>query len=172
MKKYKFASVHGGMLARKGQATPAIPSPAPHISYTDAPPLLDTSSNESGFGRRDIELWSNKPLIASKKDVKSDAHPAPQTDDGLCRPECNSLNNTHYDEMRAPVEKAPDGRTSNFKISVRLTAEQKRRMRTIAAQLDWPHQKILSNALDAYLDSVCRQEMSGCACLNKRLNGE
>lgn len=160
------------MLARKGQATPAIPSPAPHISYTDAPPLLDTSSNESGFGRRDIKLWSNKPLIVSKQAVKSDARPAPQANGGLCRPECNSTNVALYDEMRAPVEKEPDGRTSNFKMSVRLSAEQKRRMRTIAAQLDWPHQKILSKALDAYLDSLCRQEMSECACLNKRLNAE
>ena len=50
----------------------------------------------------------------------------------------------------------------------RLTPEQKRRLRTVAVQMNWPQQRILSDALDDWLDRLCEGEMSNCACLRAR----
>lgn len=174
MKKSRFASVHGGLLARKGQAAPAVPSAIPYISYTDAPPSSqpDDQTNETGFGRRDIKLWTNEPLIASKAPVKPEPQSVSESKTESCRPNGKVKRLNQPDEAKANLESDRSDSASRFKISVHLTAEQKRRVRTIAVQLDWSHQKILLSALDNYLDNLCTREMKGCACLNKRLEAE
>lgn len=53
---------------------------------------------------------------------------------------------------------------------MRLTAEQKRRLKTVAVQMNRPQQDILSEALDAYLDEICSREMKNCACLRSKLS--
>ena len=37
----RYASLHAGLLARKGEASPALPSPAGPVSYTDQPQRRD-----------------------------------------------------------------------------------------------------------------------------------
>ncbi len=174
MKKSQFASVHGGLLARKGQAAPAIPSPIPQLVYTDAPssPAPDDHSEGPGSGRRDVKRWSNQPLMASKESVRSRPLPPSGKDSPSDWLRCDANCAADSDQSGELAENDYGDPSSRFKISVRLTAEQRRRMRTIAAQLDWPHQKILSKALDAYLDRICKREMKGCACLNRRLGAD
>ncbi|MGI9386846.1 MAG: hypothetical protein ACR2OX_05400 [Methyloligellaceae bacterium] len=174
MKKSRFASVHGGLLARKGQASPAIPSPIPHVSYTDAPPApqIKSVASETGVGRRDIKLWSNQPLIASKNHNQTEP---PKASELVGDPNVSDCDRPRLAQLcRAEPHVGEDFRdhTAQSQISLQLTPEQRRRVRTIAAQLDWSDQKILSNALDDYLENLCRREMKGCACLNKRLGSD
>jgi hypothetical protein len=34
--------------------------------------------------------------------------------------------------------------------------------------MNWPQQRILSDALDAWLETLCEGDMSGCSCLRAR----
>lgn len=52
--------------------------------------------------------------------------------------------------------------------SVRLTAEQRRRLRAAAAALGLSHQDLLARSLDRYLDELSRGDLRGCACVRRR----
>jgi len=59
-----------------------------------------------------------------------------------------------------------------FRLTLRMTADQRRRLRIVAAQKDQTLQKSASEALDAYLDSLCACAMRDCACLARHENPE
>ena len=72
--------------------------------------------------------------------------------------------NPEKPEKAARQKKAEGSKSAKYKVSFRLTDEQKRRMRIVAANLDRPYQHILSMALDAYLNDLCKGKMCGCNC--------
>ena len=196
----KYASLHSGLLARKGHASPAIPSPLAHVSYTDEP-----------HERRDIEPQANAPLIARKPEHaptentpaqhgearglrRLPTRPAESPSPRPVRREApasapSSSAESHARETSSrdtpPVESGCCGGmaamasdeahhehydpASVFKAGVRLSAEQKRRLKTVAVQMNWSQQRILSEALDQWLDKMCEREMKNCACLRARL---
>lgn len=147
----KYASLHAGLLARKGEASPAIPSGFAGASYVDRPAEPAPPPAAAPEDRRDVERRSDRPLLARK------AAPAPGVS-GCCA------------GIDAP-ELAEDphlGIARTGRAEVRLTAEQKRRLRTVAVQTGQSQQRILSAALDAWLDTLSETDMRHCACLQAR----
>ena len=53
-------------------------------------------------------------------------------------------------------------------VSVRLSPEQMRRLKTAAAQLHLSQQKIMANGLDVYLDKLSAEDLAGCRCLKAK----
>lgn len=176
----KFAAIHGGLLARKGQASPAIPSPLPYVSYTDEPmgePIRESLHEPMrkppvapSAGRRDVEQQFDRPLMASKPIEEVEVNPinvADETDEGeqACCGLADGLNAIPVCETPLDVE----DNKPRFRVTLRMTAEQRRRLRTVAAAQDLSLQHVLSDALDAYLDRLATREMKGCACLSRKL---
>lgn len=110
-----YASLHSGLLARKGDAAPAAsPPPAP------------------------------VPLPMP--------HPVTRQETGC----------VHAVEPAASPRKTGEVRQCS---SVRLTSAEKRRLRAAAAALGLPHQQVIADALNDYLDRLSAGPLAGCACL-------
>ena len=140
----KYASLHAGLLARKGEAAPAIPS-----GFAEAEPVARPPED-----RRDVERRRDRPLLPRKTACGAGDTPAQACCSGGEPPDLSG-------DPHAGI--ARTGRAE-----VRLTADQKRRLRTVAVQTGQPQQRILSAALDAWLDRLCETEMRHCACLKAR----
>lgn len=200
----KFASLHSGLLARKGEAAPAVPSPygvytdhaadgrqaprAPqgdHAAHTDAyENMLDPRTrpdmpwreqrhpvSHPSNGRRDISTRNgDAPLIASK----ADAVPAVPSD--MARLE-NALS-TGLNRAAPPRPREKTGpkrienRTAPFRVSVRLTADQRRKLGHVVAQHGCTRQYVLSHALEEYLERVAEDDMKSCNCLHGECRDE
>jgi hypothetical protein len=137
----KFASLHGGLLARKGQATPAlvplpiVPGSSP-FEYVDGP--------EPGCCR---PLPGHREQASAADGRHSVASSAPQL------------------EHELHLELGAEHRTH---VSVRLNPEQLRRLKTAAAQLHLSQQKIVAEGLDRYLDKLAAEDLAGCRCLKAK----
>jgi len=82
----KYASLHAGLLARKGEASPAIPSPLGQVSYTDLPQRRDIDparpehpAREGGDARS--SLIARKTASPAGKTAPA-AHPASESGSG------------------------------------------------------------------------------------------
>jgi predicted transcriptional regulator len=53
-------------------------------------------------------------------------------------------------------------------VSVRLSPDQMRRLKTAAAQLHLSRQKIVADGLDVYLDKLAAEDLAGCRCLKAK----
>jgi hypothetical protein len=147
----KYASLHAGLLARKGEAAPAVPPGFTGAGHADnaAPRQAD---------RRDVDLTpAPQPLFARKPPDR----PERDEDAGPGAKGCCGARPGPGEDPHAGVDRAA-------RAEVRLTAEQKRRLRTVAVQMNWPQQRILSDALDAWLAALCAGEMRNCSCLRAR----
>ncbi|WP_203292932.1 hypothetical protein [Maricaulis parjimensis] len=169
----KYASLHAGLLARKGEASPAIPSSFAGASYVDAPspdaspmparsasPKAEADPRRSLLQRRDIEAPDTPQPLLARKPVPPVEPAAPAQPDEQARGCCGAQLELP-DDPHAGIDRAA-------RAQVRLTQEQKRRLRTVAVQMNWPQQRILSDALDDWLDRLCEGQMSNCACLRAR----
>lgn len=161
----RYASLHAGLLARKGEASPALPSPAGPVSYTDQPqrrdadlPRSDTPmiARKTGPDRQPARL-NTGPEKPGQPAVDT---PAPASPLGGCCSGAATPNSP-------PPLPGPDAPLA-FRASVRLTAEQKRRLGTVSVQMNWSQQRILALALDEWLERLCASEMKNCACLKAR----
>ena len=142
----KFASVHGGLLARKGLATPAtLPLPVmpqqARPRYKDLPPPAPDVTCCGGAS--DLE---KVPAVTILRAVRATI--PPRAADHDAQHELNADLRTH--------------------VSVRLTPEQMRRLMTAAAQLHLSRQKIVADGLDVYLDKLAAEDLAGCRCLKAK----
>jgi hypothetical protein len=142
----KFASLHGGLLARKGQAAPAM-LPLPVVpehgsfSYVDAPaPARD----ETCCGGAAVPASERQSTGVRSLDGANAHRPA--------------SHDAHH-------EVDADHRTH---VSVRLNPEQLRRLKTAAAQLHVSQQKIVADGLERYLDKLAVEDLAGCRCLKAK----
>lgn len=147
----KFASVHGGLLARKGLATPAtlplsVVPQQPRPRYRDEPPPVPDDETCCGG--------------ASGGDAENEKVPAVVT----LRP-VRSTNSPRVADYEAQQEINADLRTH---VSVRLSPDQMRRLKTAAAQLHLSRQKIVADGLDVYLDKLAAEDLAGCRCLKAK----
>lgn len=174
----RYASLHSGLLARKGEASPAQPSAFADASYVDAPAPEQRGPGE----RRDatgVDLPARAALLLRKAPAVDAASPparepaqaapaapaAPaaqplpaDADAGGC---CQGAGVTWPADPHADIDRL-------HRVEARLTAEQKRRLLTVAVQSGHSQQRILSDALDAWLDTLSAGDMQGCACLKAR----
>ena len=145
----KFASVHGGLLARKGLATPAtLPlQVTPQLAqprYRDVPVL--TRDEPCCSGASSGNDAQKQPAATTLHSVRG------------ANPQGTAGREAHH-------EISADLRTH---VSVRLSPEQMRRLKTAAAQLHLSQQKIMANGLDVYLDKLSAEDLAGCRCLKAK----
>ncbi|WP_297732683.1 hypothetical protein [uncultured Maricaulis sp.] len=178
----KYASLHAGLLARKGEASPAIPSPLGQVSYTDLPQRRDIDPpRPENLAREDDDTRSS--LIARKTASPAGkpapvAHPASESGSGpsarrrretpaSASPLGGCCSGGAAPNIPPPLP-GPDAPLEH-RATVRLTAEQKRRLGTVSVQMNWSQQRVLAIALDEWLDRLCANEMRNCACLQARV---
>lgn len=180
----KLASLHAGLIARKGEAMPALSNPG--FSYVDtarpAPVLTQVSAQTQA------QVPAPTPAAAPIRDDSNDTKPTGLTPDARQAPpppvtakpivrQSPPLNRekstrpsleaaTTLRAQREPVRKTEeDKRLQPHKLTFRMTQDQRRRLRIAAAQRDKSLQQILSDALDNHLDGLCACSPEGCTCL-------
>lgn len=135
-----FASLHSGLVARKGEAAPAVSHAS--FSYVDEP--NEASAPPSSPSGAKAAPQSVPQKTQSTRVAKVTIKPvAPGRKPG----------------------KPSSKKAETFRLTFRMTHDQRRRMRIAAAQKDESLQHILSDALDNYLDGLCACSMSECACM-------
>lgn len=171
----RYASLHAGLLARKGEASPALHSAFAGASYVDAPapeprdPGERRDATGADLPERALLLRKAPAFDAAGAPAREPAHdPAPDTPavqplpaDAAARGCCEGAEVTWPADPHAGIDRL-------HRVEARLTAEQKRRLLTVAVQSGHSQQRILSDALDAWLDALCAGDMKECACLKAR----
>ncbi len=148
----KLASLHAGLIARKGEARPAIAHAA--FSYVDAPRPAPQPLRQDGDG---MQRRSFARVVAPPAgDVPEPPAPAP------VRAAPRTPEPVRAAPRRKPVD---DDHARHFRLTFRMTSEQRRRLRIAAAKGEKSLQELLSEALDSHLDSLCACELRECACL-------
>jgi predicted HicB family RNase H-like nuclease len=174
----KFASLHVGLLARKGEAVPVFKNP--NVSYVDAPP-----PDGDSVIRRDVASVDGLPLIADKKalaDRYSDRydaelaltpgldHPTDDGDEAAVGPWAGKEMNGAAARAPAGPGKRPAAKTGEhaheehdgpYRFSFRMAAEQRRRLRIAAAQKDCTLSQALGEALDRHLAGSGKESGNG-----------
>lgn len=171
----RYASLHAGLLARKGEASPALPSAFAGASYVDAPapeprdPGERRDATGADLPARALLLRKAPAIDAAGAPARAPAQatpsaqplPADTATDTAARGCCEGAEVTWPADPHAGIDRL-------HRVEARLTAEQKRRLLTVAVQSGHSQQRILSDALDAWLDALCTGDMQGCACLKTR----
>ncbi len=157
----KFASLHAGLLARKGEAAPVFVNPA--VSYVDEP--RPTEEADDDVIRRDVASADGLPLIAEK--IGGD-----EVSNGKLTPMMNgsrpSARSTIVTAPRKPRRQADDDHHGPYRFSFRMPPDQHRRLRVAAAQKNISLQQALTDALENYLDGLCACSLKECNCLAPR----
>ena len=157
----KFATIHGGLLARKGEAAPAVRHDHAHVSYRDGPPSMPDSRLAPP-----PEVRPTLPLL----DVTFGDMQIPEAGVPASSPEPQvrpALKQACGRETPLRKGDGPAGR-----VSMRLTERQKRMVTIATAVLGRSQQKLLSDALDAHLDHLGAGELRSCGCFRESLRRE
>jgi hypothetical protein len=157
----KFATIHGGLLARKGEAAPAVRHDHAHVSYSEGPPSApDARLAPPPEARPALPLLDGTfgHMQGPEAGVPVSC-PEPHVRPGL-KQACG---------RETPVRKGdgPAGR-----VSMRLTERQKRMVTIASAVLGRSQQKLLSDALDAHLADLGAGELRSCSCFKESLHRE
>ena len=105
----RFARVHAGLLARKGEAAPAALHPGANVTYLESP--------------------------APRRPARRD---------------------------EAVEFEQPQG--EHFRLALRMTKEQRRKMWLVSARLGLSRQEILDRALDTFMAEIAGTDMKDCHC--------
>lgn len=156
----KLASLHAGLVARKGEAVPAISHPS--FSYTDTawPTEQQAWWDDEDDRPSVIDASVARLHPAATRPVE---RPAPVRDDPPVRPVPRAVPAATEDK---PVEAHAAGDTLGpYRLTFRMTHDQRRRLRIAAAKKDMSLQAVLAEALDAHLDSLCACSLRDCTCM-------
>lgn len=146
----KLATLHAGLIARKGEARPAIAHAA--FSYVDAPRPAPQPVRQDGG------IEEHGPSMAPQPAADVPVTPAPKPVSAAPRPPARV--------RAAPPQKSEDNDHSKpFRLTFRMSADQRRRLRIAAAKEEKSLQEVLSDALDNHLDTLCACALRECSCL-------
>lgn len=191
MSKLKFASLTAGLLARKGEAEPsATPFADQLLTRVGAPavdlrPMIQNAPvrphpahfNAPVFGRRpphEVDHPHHEPAEApppAPQPLTMRTPPAPQP---LTMPMLvHSVEEEHHE---APHETrcgscpgpSPEDANKTYHVNLRMKRMRFIRLKLTAALLRKPAQEIVSEALDAWFDTVPADVLGDCACLHSR----
>lgn len=155
----KFATIHGGLLARKGEAAPAVRHSHVHVSYSDGhAPVAGAVPAPPPVAPR--------PVLPMLDVTFGDTRVPEPVAKAPCAGPDQSPKLGQACERKIPVGvgDGPGGR-----VSMRLTQRQKRMVTIASAVLGRSQQKLLSDALDAHLARLGSGEMKSCGCFTEQL---
>jgi hypothetical protein len=164
----QFASLHAGMLARKGEAQPSKepsfghkpwqppvnPAPAP-------PPPQQQLVVRAVHPPEDAELAKAKVRLA---DVAS-SWPAPKQGHGVEIDNAGWVPSRPQHQLNLGTLHAP------FKTTIRLTHAQARAVKLAALVLDKPQQEILTAGLIERLEALACADLAKCSCFHAVIEG-
>lgn len=168
----KLASLHAGLIARKGEAMPALSNPgfsyvdtarpSPVLTQVPVPaPVRDSSNGTKPTDFPEVEPTppvTAKPIVRQSPPLNREKPTQPNL-----KPNPEAITPR---ASREPVRKAEeDNHPRPHKLTFRMTQDQRHRLRIAAAQRDKSLQQILSDALDNHLDGLCACSPKGCTCL-------
>lgn len=145
----KYASLHAGLLARKGEARPAAHQNLIETKFTDDPISL-TPSGQSPRLRPKAHLSTS--VAASVPTPTPAPTPTP----------------TPSQEPAPKAAMAPPTRRAAVSISPR----QKKLLTLLMVVKNRTHRDVVNTALDQYLNDLADNEMQHCACFRRALKGE
>lgn len=159
----KFATLHAGLLARKGEAVPVLPNPL--MTYVDMPrPVWPAATAATASDGR--------PLSPSEAGI---ARLIRRTDDSLDGGAKETDSPRPLDVVATAKPRQPnvedadhDHHHGAYRFSFRMSPDQRRRLRVAAAQKNLSLQQSLADALDKYLDGLCACSLKECACMARR----
>lgn len=203
-----FASLHSGLIARKGEAAPANRHSA--FSYVDEvrrdvsrEALKEQEPQKAEEHEEEIYHIEQRPSLFNRPANPVPASHAPElpkdelepaaeadADKAFANSEPDPVPATVEPEAQTPAayEPAPapepvsepvapvvaasahkhddaDEHTGPYRLTFRMTADQRRRLRIAAAKQDTSLQHVLADALDNHLDGLCACSLSECTCL-------
>lgn len=146
----RYASLHSGLLARKGEALPAGPTRLAAAYYAPEP-VSDAASRSEAPAR----------LTPPPPPAEPDAKPR-AAGEVVAPPQ----------RQRKPAHTPATANSSRRKTTVRLSADQHRRLRIAAAQLECSQQSLISEALETLLDQLAAGRLPDCSCLKAGAMGD
>lgn len=175
----KLASLHSGLVARKGEAMPAVSHPL--FSYVDKP--RPAARDDRSAERRVWPPVAEQPTAARQQSQPRHTHAEPEAvsdatfEQARLEPSMQSaeapaaqvtppqlIAKTSAAPKVQHAEEAPD-LAARHRMTLRLDHEQHHRLRLAAAIRDQSLQQVLSEALDNHLDGLCACALKDCACL-------
>lgn len=165
-----FASLTSGLLARKGGASPAMRRQAmlgsmPHVGHHPDDlgwnDMGDEAARQSDFAAIGLTPMGGAPVvqIVAPASEAPEVEAAPVLEQALVPPVIEErlalAEKMAAPAVVAPVAKAPAPRTQSAKaaFTLRLDPERHLRLRLACAVANRSAQQIVSDALDAYLES-------------------
>lgn len=148
----KFASLTAGLLARKGEAEPAL-EPFAHARVAGA------SARQMGPGERHaLDRKDDKRFVRSP-----DAPPARLEDAARLKPGPRAVEEKRFAENcpREKIALSPKRAAVTFRMSVHDFL----RLKLASAELERSSQDIIIDAIEAYLDVHNVQRLDDCKCL-------
>ena len=156
----KLASVHAGLVARKGEAMPALSNPG--FSFVDTP----RPARENAVHIQPSTLASQTSEPGTTIDQPTGHRPPAQDIITSARPPSETVRAASPQKpVRQTLENSHSG---PYKLTFRMTKDQRRRLRIAAAQRDMSLQQVLSEALDNHLDGLCACSLEACNCLARK----
>lgn len=159
----KLASLHAGLVARKGEAAPAVSHTA--FSYTDSRREVALEA----VARPERDEGNDRARAAVERPLRTEETPAGPYRAAPRAPaqsQVRTLERTaSVAEPRSEVERGKEH--GPYRLTFRMTPDQRRRLRIAAAQNEQSLQQLLSEALDNHLDGLCACSLSTCTCLSR-----
>jgi len=150
-----FASLHAGLLARKGEAKPsADPKMAP-LAWQQEQEPVGAPPPPTAFGSNITDMKVRLQDVATSWPARKPVSPIAEDHTWVAAKAAPPL-----DSFGHPV-----------KATVRLTHAQARAVKLAALVLDRPQQEIISAALVARLETLACTDLANCNCFKAVVEG-
>jgi hypothetical protein len=177
MSKLKFASLTAGLLARKGEAEPSATPFADQLLTRVGAPAVDLRPMIQNTPQRPQPTHFGTPVFGRRAPHDVD-HPHEESSETpppaplpLTAPTLvHSVDDDLQHESRCgscPGPSAEDA-SKTYHVNLRMKRMRFIRLKLTAALLRKPVQEIVSEALDAWFDTVPSDVLGDCACLHFR----
>lgn len=162
----KYASLHSGLLARKGEAQPASPQPLMDVRFTDDPVAL-TPAGRSGSapGVFTPAPGSKRSSPSAMGSSGAGASPLPGAP-AYRRPK--GVSSSSSDPQ---AEDAPSKQTRS-RARVTISARHRRLLQLLKLVRGRTSTDVVADALEAHLLALGETDMRGCGCFQRTLKIE
>jgi len=168
-----FASLTAGLLARKGEASPAsahLDGVSIHSHGVDLEPLEELAGEPAPAPAQESSPAPVAELRAYQPKPPKTPDPEEQRRRASARASEAVAGCCDLDLPKAVVEHMPEGPRST--VTTRLDPERVRKLKILAARMGTSNQKVMLAALDHYLEYACEVLAAECPCLARSINGD
>jgi hypothetical protein len=186
-----FASLHAGLLARKGEARPSAEAALAHVlrrpvtAPVETPPSFVASkpgvvmappapapSYNTNTANEDAYASDSEPDYNARVREALSAWPAPTVSASTHQPQAQPREPAPAPEYGSWVPDMPNLRhPAPVRATVRLTQMQARALRLASLVLDRPQQDLIQAGLASQLEALACTDLANCACFKAAIAG-